>query len=176
MEMAILDVIKSRREITKFEERKILDEVMEEILDAAYYAPTGNNLLSQEFIVVKDRRKLDQLESTTPFMKWMSTAQGAIVVTGRPKISKYWLQDASIACGFIWLAATELGLGLGFGAVYHSEDEEESVKRESYVREKLNIPADRRIVAILGLGYPGEKPKEKKLNERTETIFYEKFK
>lgn len=47
MEMAILDVIKSRREITKFEERKILDEVMEEILDAAYYAPTGNNLLSR---------------------------------------------------------------------------------------------------------------------------------
>ncbi|MEK5070186.1 nitroreductase family protein [Sporosarcina sp. FSL K6-1508] len=95
-------------------------------------------------------------------MKWMSTAQAAVVVTGRPDISKYWLQDASIATAFIWLAATDLQLGVGFGAVYHTEDAEESRKRETYVREALKIPPDRRIVAIQGLGFPAEKPKAKK--------------
>ena len=108
-------------------------------------------------------------------MKWMKTAPSAIVVTGRPLISKYWLQDASIACAFIWLTATEFGLGLGFGAVYHSEDEEESFRREAYVRKLLNIPDDRRIVAILGLGYPDEQPKQKKTHEREQLIFYENF-
>ncbi|WP_245671364.1 hypothetical protein [Pseudobacillus wudalianchiensis] len=43
---------------------------------------------------------------------------------GRPSISKYWLQDASIASAFIWLAAEEEGLGGAFGAIYHSEDAE----------------------------------------------------
>ena len=173
--MSVLDLIRTRREITKFKEDPIEDGVLQQIIDAAYYAPSGNNLLSREFIVVRNREMIDELEKTTPYMKWLATAQAAIVITGRPNISKYWLQDASIAAAFVWLAATDLGLGLGFGAVYHSEDEEESKRRETYVREKLNIPADRRIVAILALGYPDEKPKEKKLLNKNETVFLEKF-
>ena len=152
-----------------------MDEVLSQIVDAGYYAPTGNHLLSREFIVVENREMLDHLEKATPFMKWMSTAQAAIVITGRRQISKYWLQDASIAAAFIWLVATELHVGLGFGAVYHSEDQEESDKRESFVREALQIPDDRHVVAIVGLGYPNEEPKEKKHHNREEIIHYEKF-
>ncbi|WP_349305430.1 nitroreductase [Bacillus sp. FJAT-50079] len=86
-------------------------------------------------------------------------------------MSKY----ASIASAFIWLTAEELGIGVGFGAVYHSEDQEESERRETYARQALNIPLDRRIVAILGLGYPEVKPKAKKMLSRDETVFYEKY-
>lgn len=173
--MSVLDVIRSRREITSFLDKKIPTDVLNQVIDAAYYAPSGNNLLSREFLVVENRAMLDTLEKTTPYMKWLKTAQAAIVVTGRQDISKYWLQDASIACAFIWLAAEEVGLGLGFGAVYHSEDADESKRRENHVRQALNIPQDRRIVAILGLGYPAEKPKEKKFLNKHETIFYETF-
>ncbi len=63
-----------------------------------------------------------------------------------------------------------------FGAVYHSEDAEESRIRETYVREALNIPPNRRIVAILGLGFPVEKPQAKKMLERNDIVFYESFK
>ncbi|WP_062108061.1 nitroreductase family protein [Bacillus niameyensis] len=173
--MSVLDVIRSRREITSFINKKIPNELLGEIVDAAYYAPSGNNLLSREFVVIEDREKLDHLEKTTPFMKWMSSAQAAIVITGRPDVSKYWLQDASIACAFIWLTAADLGVGVGFGAVYHSEDAEESRVRETHVREALNIPADRRVVAVLGLGFPAENPKEKKMLDRDETVFYGGF-
>ncbi|WP_077210809.1 nitroreductase family protein [Bacillus dakarensis] len=173
--MSVLEIIRSRREITSFENKKIPGELLENIVDAAYYSPSGNNLNSREFILVQNRSTLDYLEKTTPYMKWLSTAQAAVVVTGRPDISKYWLQDASIACGYVWLTATDLGLGVGFGAVYHSEDQEESENREKHVRKELGLPDDRRVVAILGLGYPAEKPKEKKLLKRNETIFFEKF-
>lgn len=173
--LSVLDSIRTRREITSFQERKIPKNLLEQIVDAAYYAPSGNNLPSREFIVIENREKLDHLEKTTPFMKWMATAQAAIVVTGRPDVSKYWLQDASIATAFSWLAATELQIGVGFGAVYHSEDEEESHIRETYVREALNIPEDRRIVAILGLGFPNEKPKMKKMMDRQQIVYYETF-
>ncbi|KRG16508.1 nitroreductase family protein [Lederbergia galactosidilytica] len=173
--MSVLDVIRSRREATNFQGKQIPQEILKDIIDSAYYAPSGNNLLSREFIIVESREMLDYLEKTTPFMKWMATAQVAIIVTGRPDVSKYWLQDASIASAFIWLGATDLGIGVGFGAVYHSEDERESETRESYVRNALHIPEDRRIVAILGMGFPEGEPKEKKLLKREETIFFEKF-
>ena len=58
---------------------------------------------------------------------------------------------------------------------YHSEDAEESVIRETDVREALNIPSDRRIVAILGLGFPVEKPKAKKMLNRNDIVYYESF-
>ena len=174
-ELSILETIQSRREITQFKNEKLSEEVLSQIVDAGYYAPTGNHLQSREFIVVTEREMLDHLEKTTPFMKWMKTAQAALVITGRRDISKYWLQDASIAAAFIWLTATELNVGLGFGAIYHSEDHEESEKRESYVRNALHIPADRNIVAVLGLGYADEKPKEKKHHKREEIVHYETF-
>jgi nitroreductase len=173
--VSVLDVIRGRREITSFQDKKIPKEILGQVEEAAYLSPSGNNLLSREFIIIEDRKMLDHLQKTTPFMKWLSTAQAAIVITGRPEISKYWLQDASIASSFIWLTAADLGLGVGFGAVYHSEDQEESARRESYVQKALNVPQDRRIVAILGLGYPAENPKEKKMLDRKETLFHESF-
>ncbi len=166
------DIIRNRREITSYLDKNIPDKVMKELLDAAVLAPSGNNLPSREFIVVQNKDMLQHLEGASPFIPWMNEVKGAIVVTGRPDISKYWLQDASIACSFIWLAAVDNGLGSAFGAIYHAQDQEESRKREGYVRKALSIPDDRRIVAILGLGYPAEHPGQKKPPEHSELVHY----
>jgi nitroreductase len=174
-EMNVLDAIKQRREISKFEDKAIETEVLKKVIDATYYAPKGNNLPSKDIIAVTTKETLVTLEATTPFMKWMKEAKAAIVITGRPDISKYWLQDASIAAGYCWLEAVEQGLGAAFGAVYHAEDQQESEKRESHVRKTLNIPENRRIVAIIGMGYPAEVKPPKKLLPKDEMVHYEKF-
>jgi len=85
------------------------------------------------------------------------------------------LQDASIACGFIWLEAVEQGLGAAFGAVYHAMDEEESTNRENHVRKLLNLPESHRVVAALGLGYPDEQLEAKKHLPREKIIHYESY-
>jgi len=108
-------------------------------------------------------------------MKWLKEAQGAIVITGRPSISKYWLQDASIACSYIWLAAVNEGLGCAFGAVFNITDEEESYQREEYVRKALSIPEDRKIISILGLGYMDEHPPKKNMIPKEDLVHYEVF-
>lgn len=66
-------------------------------------------------------------------------------------------------------------LGAAFGAIYHSKDENESNKRESHVRKQLNIPDDRRVVAILGIGYSGSTPKPKKHLPKEEIVHYNTF-
>lgn len=173
--MDVFETIRSRREITNFQAKQIPNSNLEKLLDAGYLAPSGNNLPSRELILITSRETLSELSNTTPFMPWLKDAQAGIVITGRPDVSKYWLQDASIACGFIWLQAVELGLGGAFGAVYHSQDEVESQRREDFVREKLSIPSDRQVVAILGFGYPESIPDEKKLLPRDEIVRYGTF-
>ncbi|MCH1623985.1 nitroreductase family protein [Ferdinandcohnia quinoae] len=170
--MDVLEAIKSRREITNFKDEPISLDVLEVVLDAAYLSPAGNNLPSREFILVTDPDVLKELANATPFVPWLATSKAAIIVTGRPDVSKYWLQDASIASGYIWLAAVEQGLGAAFGAIYHSEDQVESEKRETHVIKQLSLPDDRRIVSILGLGYPAILPDAKKLLPRESIVFY----
>lgn len=77
--------------------------MLEKVVDAGVLAPTENNLPSKNLIVIKERSTLDRLAETTAYMKWLKEAQAAIAVTANPEISKYLLQDASIACAFIWL-------------------------------------------------------------------------
>lgn len=173
--MDVIRAIQERREITSFKDEIVPKEELEKVIEAGYLAPSGNNLPSREFIVVSSRKMLDQLAKTTPFMPWLKEATGAIVITGRPAVSKYWIQDASIASGFMWLRATELGLGVGFGAVYHHEDATESEKREKWVRDLMKLPSDRRVIAILGLGYTKQMPNKKSLPPRDEIVYYESF-
>jgi nitroreductase len=168
-------VVSNRREITSFLDKTIPKEKIEGILETAWLAPTGNNLPSREFIVVNERGMLDHLSNTTPYVPWLKEANYAIVITGRPTVSKYWIQDASIASGYIWLSAVNSGLGCAFGAVFNSTDEVESAERENYVREALKIPNDRRVLAILGVGYAKEKPYKKELPSKNEMIHFGSF-
>lgn len=173
--MDVFEAIQRRREITKYKNDPIPDEVLKKVADAGYYAPSGNNLPSKHLIVVQNKETLRALGETTPYMTWLDGTQAAIVVTGVPEASKYWLQDASIASGFIWLEAVEQGLGAAFGAIYHATDEKESMKRETHVRKQLNLPASHRIVAALGLGYPDEQLDPKQHLPREEIVHYESY-
>ncbi|MDI3327610.1 MAG: nitroreductase family protein [Alicyclobacillaceae bacterium] len=173
--MDVLEAIRRRREITRFQDQPVEEAALEAVIEAGYLAPAGNHLVSRELIVVRDPDVLRVLAQTTPYMPWLSQAPAGIAVTGLPGVSKYWLQDASIACGFMWLAAVEQGLGLAFGAVYHSEDAEESARREEHVRRTLGIPADRRVVAILGIGYPASEPGVKELHDKGRVVYEGRF-
>jgi nitroreductase len=161
--MNVISAIERRREITKFKEHPVPNELLDKLVQALYLSPSGNNLPSREFVLITNRQKLLQLSSTTPYMQWLAHAAAGVVIIGNDQISKYWLQDASIAGGYLWLAATSLELGAAWGAVYHAEDSEESMKRESYVRVLLQVPDHLRVVAIIGLGYPDVEPLPKQL-------------
>jgi len=173
--MDVFQAIQERREITKFTDQTISGDVLRKISDAGFYAPSGNNLPSKRLVVVRKRDSLDRLAETTPYMKWLKGAQAAIAMIGIPAESKYWLQDGSIAAAFIWLQAVEEGLGAAFGAVYHAEDEQESIQRENHVRGILELPESDRVIAVLGLGYPSEIPDTKKHLPKEDIVYNEKY-
>lgn len=151
--MHVLEAIHQRREITHFRPDPLPPEIQSQLENALFLAPTGNNTLSRRFIWVRSRARLDQLSQTTPYMPWLREAAMAVVVLAEPAASKYWLQDATLAGAFLWLAAVDLGVGMAWGALYPSEDAEESRRREEYVRRLLHIPEQFRVIAIWGLGW-----------------------
>lgn len=70
--MDVLSAIKQRREITQFEDKLIDEKVWEQLIQSLYLAPSGNNIPSRHFIIIKNRQSLTKLSATTPYMKWLA--------------------------------------------------------------------------------------------------------
>jgi len=173
--MDVLTAIEKRREITRFKPEPVPPEALDKLIRALHLAPSGNNLPSREFVIVENREMLLALAETPPYMRWLRETAGAAVIFAAPEVSKYWLQDATIAGAFLWLAATSLGLGAAWGAVYHSEDAEESRRREDHVRRTLGIPGSYRVVAILGYGWPAADPAPKEPIPKERVFHLERY-
>ncbi len=57
----LLELVKTRRSIRKFKPDMVPDELVNEILDAARWAPSGANHQPWEFVVVKDKAVKDRI-------------------------------------------------------------------------------------------------------------------
>jgi nitroreductase len=151
--MEFFEVVKKRRSIRKYQEKDVPDELIDKILETAFYSPSSRNSRPWHFIVVKDRELIKALANTRRATKFLETAPLAIVVCAEE--TSAWVEDASIAAEHIQLAATALGLGACWGHVrdrMHNENE----SAEDYVKRLLNIPQEIRVLCIIGVGYPAE--------------------
>ena len=74
--------------------------------------------------------------------------------------------DVSIAIDHMTLAAAALGLGTCWIGAFH----------EDQVREILRIPDSIRIVELLTLGYPGERPHPRPRKKLDEIVMHEQWK
>lgn len=59
----MLDFIKSRRSTRKFKQEMITEEMLDKIVEAGRFAPSGGNSQSTHFIVIKNKEVLDRLAS-----------------------------------------------------------------------------------------------------------------
>ena len=58
---AVIEAIKKRRSIRRFDERKVDKEVIEEIIQAGRFAPSAQNRQPWRFIVITNRGVIDEL-------------------------------------------------------------------------------------------------------------------
>ena len=155
-----LDNILTRRSIRKFTDKPVTEEQIESILRAAMASPSGYNLQSWEFLVIKDRKILNQVNEIHPYAKMALESPVAIVVccdTSEEKRKDFWIQDCSAASQNILLAAHALGLGAVWCGIYPIE---ELIKA---FQKLLKMPSDVYPVNIIPIGHPAE---EKEPSER----------
>jgi len=163
----VLEAIKNRRSIRKFQEKVVEDEKINAILEAGRWAPSFGNTQPWEFIVVKDKKLKEELVVATAHDS-IAQAQVLIVVTVDPSIDLlHHIEDGAIATQNMALAAYSLGLGCFWIGVL-------STASEIKIKEILGIPATHRVISVLPIGYPAESPKKGR-KELKEIVHYEKY-
>jgi nitroreductase len=172
----VLEVINQRYSVRQYLDKPIENEKLNLILESARLAPSATNSQPWHFYVVKNKNKIESLAKKMPIgshlviNSFIAKAPVVIVATAGPIdflhrvvsfiINKHWYyMDVSIALEHMVLTAWELGIGSCWIGWFD----------ERKVKQLLNIPKDREIIAMLTLGYPREKrlasPKHRKAME-----------
>lgn len=153
----LIDLVKTRRTIRTFKRGvKVPRELIEAILEAARWSPSGSNAQEWRFIVVTDEKLLRAMKMFSP--GWLGEAPTAIVVcadkerayriAGELGRSKMYLIDIGIVVQTIALLAHAMGLGTNIIMSFSQEA----------VAELLEVPDTWEVVVIIAVGYPEAVP------------------
>lgn len=149
--MDVLQAIKERRSIRKYEPKAVPEEKLTQILESGRWAPSASNSQPWRFIVVRDEKVKNELARVAVYGSFMAQAPVAIAVVIDPQASNHPVEDGATATQNMLLAAHALGLGTCWIGSYGSGYEERA-------KEVLGIPRDKRLLALTSLGYPAESP------------------
>ncbi len=154
--MELLKMIENRRSVRRYTGEPVSDENLKKILQAGLLGPTGHNAKACEFVVVKDKEMLEALSKCRPAGPGMlAGADTAIVVLTDGDKQDVWAEDGSIAMTLMHLMADSLGVGSCWVQV-HKRVAPDGGTAEDYIKDKLAIPANYKITAMLSLGMPAE--------------------
>jgi len=173
--MDFFDVIKSRRSIRDFQKKKIPKALISKILDSGRLAPSAGNMQPWEFIVIRDKKRINAAVKTTftgfePKSRrnqdWINQAPVLIAAAADYKrsVARYGrlgrevaLLDTVAAIENMILATTALRLGTCWVSGF----------RKKELARVLGMPPWVEPVALLPIGYPhGTAPSPHKLSLR----------
>jgi nitroreductase len=168
----VLQAIKERRSVRKFERRSVSPEVLRRLVETGCWAPSGGNRQTWRFIIVTDERRLSALRMVSPGL--IGEPPAAIVVcedlagsrelVGESGAPVSTTMDAPLAAYAITLAAHAEQLGTCIIASFNV----------AAVRRLLHLPAEVAPVLVVTVGYPARTPKAPR--RRTEGIcFWETY-
>ena len=179
----IIPAILNRRSIRKFHNKPVEPEKIKAILEAASWAPSGNNMQPARFIVVRDDDLRYELSQADNNQAWMMAAPVFIVAVAdllarvAPEYtytveedSPEWevkkvIRDTAIATGYWLLEVENQGLGACWTGAFAQED----------VRRILGLPHDKFVLAIIPVGYADESPNPRNRKSLDQIVRYEKW-
>jgi len=173
--MDILEAIKSRRSIRAFKSQSVPAEIVENLIDAARWAPSAGNIQPWEFIIIRKPEIKRRLAEAALGQAFIEEAPVVIVVCANEDRSSqgygvrgrtlYCIQDTAAAIENILLVACSLGLGTCWVGAF----------REEEARVTLKVPYGMRPVAIIPVGYPAEAPSPRSRRPINQIVHYETF-
>lgn len=163
--MELIDIFLKRRSVRKFNDENITKENLDKILQAALLAPTSRNRKPCNFLIVENKETLKKLsKSKKTGAEMLANCNKAIVVVANSLISDTWIEDSSIALGYMHLMAASLDIGSCWVQI-HLRQNENGEDSEKVVKEITGLDDYFRIVGILALGMPDGEIKPHGLDE-----------
>ncbi len=152
----MLELLKKRRSIRKYQKKQIARQEIEQLIKAALMSPSSRNLKPWEFIIVSSPDRLQKLSlSKTNGSKFLKNAALGIVVLADPTKSDVWIEDTAIAALILHLTSESMQLGSCWIQIRNRSHDDEQTS-EQYIRKLLDIPDLYQVEAIIAIGYPAE--------------------
>ncbi|HVM30697.1 MAG TPA: nitroreductase family protein [Candidatus Limnocylindrales bacterium] len=147
--MDVEQAINSQRVVRRFADRPVGDDDLAAILNAARRTGSSKNLQRWQYIVIRDRGRLEQLSTVGDYAGHLAGAPMAVaLLTPDPAESGPYsvMWDLGRAAQNMTLVAWARGIGSVPATVYQQER----------CREILGYPADQHCKYILSFGYPAD--------------------
>jgi nitroreductase len=192
--MNVTEAIRTRRSVREFASDPVPQGVIEEILDAARFAPSSGNSQPWRFLVVSDRESLSKLqgrsmesierridgsdqvskgEKANVKVKYRSYADrifGApvfvFVFVATDRYPEHADSDGALAVGNLLLAAH----ALGYGASYQT-----SLFPSEAVCKLFGVPDGYRFICAVPVGKPAAVPEPPGRRPLVELVWYERY-
>ena len=143
-----------RRSVRTYKDEDIAKKDLERILQAGLLAPTSRNRKPCNFLIVENKQTLEKLsKSKESGAEMLADCNKAIVVVANTIISDTWIEDSSIALGYMHLMAASLDIGSCWVQI-HLRKTSDGKDAEEAVKEITGLDDYFRIVGILALGIP----------------------
>jgi len=159
--MEFMQVIEQRQSVRLFSTAPVEADKKHLLLETINRAPSAGNLQGYEVYVVRDARVRNALTRATDGQEAVANAPLVLVFCahaarsaqkyGERGAELYCVQDATIACTYAMLAATDLGLASVWVGSFD----------EGAVHEVIGAPDGVRPVAMLPIGYAAETPAQR---------------
>ncbi|MFH1854104.1 MAG: nitroreductase family protein [Candidatus Omnitrophota bacterium] len=164
--MEFFDVIKHRKSVREYSDKKIDNAIIEKIIDAGRVAATARNEQPWEFTATSDSDIMKKICDICPNGPFIKDASHLLAVFSRD--TKYYLEDCSAATENMLLAIEALDLG-GCWVAGDKKDYAETV------RNIFNAPQGYRLVSMIAVGYPKKPQGAKAKRPLKEVLHWEKW-
>jgi nitroreductase len=177
----LMDIIKGRRSIRKYQDKEISYELLYRILESLRWCPSWGNTQCWEVIVVRDTANKMKLQGIIPKTNpaWDAVVQAPVVLVlcgalqrsgysndqVTTKFGDWFMFDLGIATQTLCLAAHELGLGTVIAGLFD----------HTKAKELLGVPGSYEPVTIIPVGFPDEVSDAPPRREVSEFIHSEEF-
>ncbi|WP_274952850.1 nitroreductase family protein [Angelakisella massiliensis] len=148
--MTVMEAIRARRSIRKYQDRPVEEEKLQQVLEAGRLAPSARNQQQWHFIAVTDKQLREKLPEACCGQTFVREAPVVLVVTmtAEPRAMACGQlaqpMDCSIALSFMMLEAVEQGLGCCWLGAFYADQ----------VKAVLQLPENETGVAVAPMGYP----------------------
>ncbi len=165
----VLEALYNRRSIRHFTKEPVEPALIEEILRAGSWAPSGLNNQPWRFAIVTDTDLKRQFEPLTKYSKVIEAAPCLLPVFIDKDAMYHPVKDhqAMGACIQNMLLAAH---SLGLGAVWLGE----ILKNADQVRNLLGLPQSLELMAVVALGHPARTDQKSQRKPLGELVVFKK--
>ncbi|MEG1763094.1 MAG: nitroreductase family protein [Bacteroidales bacterium] len=140
MENQLIELLQTRRSIRRYTTDIVSDEMLDQLVRTAMYAPSAHSKFPLHFIVIKDSIHKQAIMKVHPHASMLEHAAAVILVCGDTQLNpeiEYLSLDAAAATMNLLLAAHALHLGACWLGVYPKKERMQGIADHFHLPEHI---------------------------------------